>query len=86
MFYGKRKETSTQNTNEKQSIIYQLLEESDIESAQDIQNALKNILYGTIKEMMEAEGMTIWAIPSLNAPTVMITVTTIVITRTILTF
>ena len=33
----------------------QLLEEYDIESTQDIQDALKDLLCGTIKEMMEAE-------------------------------
>ena len=32
-----------------------LLSEYDIQSAQDIQNALKDLLGGTIKEMMEAE-------------------------------
>lgn len=32
-----------------------LLQEYDIESAQDIQDALKDLLGGTIKEMMEAE-------------------------------
>ena len=39
----------------KREIIRGLLEEYDIESAQDIQNALKDLLGGTIKEMMEAE-------------------------------
>lgn len=39
----------------KRNIIRQLLEEYDIESAQDIQDALKDLLGGTIKEMMEAE-------------------------------
>lgn len=32
-----------------------LLQEYDIESAQDIQDTLKDLLGGTIKEMMEAE-------------------------------
>ena len=32
-----------------------LLEEYDIETAEDIQDALKDLLGGTIKEMMEAE-------------------------------
>ena len=39
----------------KREIIRGLLEEYDIESAQDIQDALKDLLGGTIKEMMEAE-------------------------------
>ena len=42
-------------TEGKRNIIRQLLEEYDIESAQDIQDALKDLLGGTIKEMMEAE-------------------------------
>lgn len=44
-----------QMTEGKRNIIRQLLEEYDIESAQDIQDALKDLLGGTIKEMMEAE-------------------------------
>ncbi len=40
---------------EKRIIIRQLLQEYDIESAQDIQDALKDLLGGTSKEMMEAE-------------------------------
>mgnify|MGYP000526742891 FL=1 len=39
----------------KRNIIYQLLEEYDIPSVEDIQDALKDLLGGTIKEMMEAE-------------------------------
>lgn len=42
-------------TEGKRSIIQQLLQEHDIQSAEDIQEALKNLLGGTIKEMMEAE-------------------------------
>ena len=42
-------------TEGKRQIIQQLLEEYDIESAEDIQDALKDLLGGTIKEMMEAE-------------------------------
>ena len=42
-------------TEGKHEIIRGLLEEYDIESAQDIQDALKDLLGGTIKEMMEAE-------------------------------
>lgn len=42
-------------TEGKRNIIRGLLEEYDIESAEDIQNALKDLLGGTIKEMMEAE-------------------------------
>ena len=42
-------------TEEKRNIIQQLLQEYDIETAEDIQDALKDLLGGTIKEMMEAE-------------------------------
>lgn len=44
-----------QMTEGKRQIIQHLLQEYDIESAQDIQDALKDLLGGTIKEMMEAE-------------------------------
>lgn len=44
-----------QMTEGKRNIIHQLLEEYDIETAEDIQDALKDLLGGTIKEMMEAE-------------------------------
>ena len=36
-------------------MIHQLLEEYDIQTAEDIQDALKDLLGVTIKEMMEAE-------------------------------
>lgn len=42
-------------TEGKKNIIAALLEEYDIESAEDIQEALKDLLGGTIKSMMEAE-------------------------------
>ena len=42
-------------TEGKRNIIRQLLQEYDIETAEDIQDALKDLLGGTIKEMMEAE-------------------------------
>ena len=42
-------------TEGKRNIIQQLLKEYDIETAEDIQDALKDLLGGTIKEMMEAE-------------------------------
>ena len=42
-------------TDGKRNIIQQLLQEYDIETAEDIQDALKDLLGGTIKEMMEAE-------------------------------
>ena len=42
-------------TERKRNIIQQLLQEYDIETAEDIQDALKDLLGGTIKEMMEAE-------------------------------
>lgn len=44
-----------QMTEGKRNIIQMLLWEYDIEFAQDIQDALKDLLGGTIKEMMEAE-------------------------------
>ena len=42
-------------TDGKRAIIQGLLQEYDIESAADIQEALKDLLGGTIKEMMESE-------------------------------
>ena len=42
-------------TEGKRSIIQQLFQEYDIQSAEDIQEALKDLLGGTIKEMMEPE-------------------------------
>ena len=42
-------------TEGKRNIIQQLLQEYDIQTAEDIQAALKDLLGGTIKEMMEAE-------------------------------
>lgn len=44
-----------QMTEGKCNIIHQLLGEYEIETAEDIQEALKDLLGGTIKEMMEAE-------------------------------
>lgn len=44
-----------QMTEGKRNIIHQLLEEYDIQSAEDIQDALKDLLCGTIREMMVAE-------------------------------
>lgn len=44
-----------QMTDGKRQIIQQLLQEYDIQSASDIQDALKDLLGGTIKEMMESE-------------------------------
>ena len=41
-------------TEGKRNIIHQLLEKYDIQTAEDIQDALKDLLGGTIKEM-EAE-------------------------------
>ena len=51
----KRPVHRVQMTDGKRNIIRQLLEEYDIETAEDIQDALKDLLGGTIKEMMEAE-------------------------------
>ena len=44
-----------QMTEGKRAIIQQLLQEYEIESVQDIQEALKDLLGGTLKEMLEAE-------------------------------
>lgn len=44
-----------QMTEGKRNIIHQLLEEYDIQSTEDIQDALKDLLGGAIKEMMGAE-------------------------------
>lgn len=44
-----------QMTEGKRNIIHQLLEEYDIQTVEDIQGALKDLLGGIIKEMMEAE-------------------------------
>lgn len=41
-------------TEGKRNIIQQLLQEYEIETAEDIQDALKGLLGGTIKEMMES--------------------------------
>lgn len=42
-------------TKGKRSIIHQLFVEYDIQSAQDIQDALKDILDGAIKEMIREQ-------------------------------
>ena len=42
-------------TEGKKNIIASLIEEYDIKSANDIQEALKDLLGGTIQEMLEAE-------------------------------
>ena len=42
-------------TEGKKNIIATLIEEYDIKTAEDIQEALKDLLGGTIKSMMEAE-------------------------------
>ncbi len=40
---------------EKRNIIHQILKEYEIQTAEDIQEVLKDPLEGTIKEMMEAK-------------------------------
>ena len=42
-------------TEGKRNIIQGLLQEYDIETADDIQDALKDLLSGTFQEMLEAE-------------------------------
>jgi transposase-like protein len=44
-----------QMTDGKRAIIQQLLQKYNIETAEDILDALKDLLGGTIKEMMESE-------------------------------
>nr|MCR4784504.1 IS256 family transposase [bacterium] len=51
----KKEVHKVQMTEGKRAIIQQLFQEYDIESANDIQDALKDLLGGTIKEMMDAE-------------------------------
>ena len=49
---GKRREPMSEG---KKNIIASLLQEYDIQSAEDIQDALKDLLGGTIQSMLEAE-------------------------------
>jgi putative transposase len=49
---GKRREPMSEG---KKNIIASLLQEYDIKSAEDIQEALKDLLGGTIQSMLEAE-------------------------------
>ena len=51
----KQKPPTIVMTDGKREIIRQLLSEYDIKTAEDIQEALKDLLGGTIKEMMKAE-------------------------------
>lgn len=44
-----------QMTESKRNITHQMLEEYDIQTAEDIQEALKDLLGGRIKEKMETE-------------------------------
>ena len=44
-----------QMTEKKRNIIHQILEEYDIQSAEDIQDVFKDLLDGTIEKMKEAE-------------------------------
>ena len=60
-----------QMTEGKRNIIHQLLEEYDIQTAEDIQDALEDLLGRTIKEMMEA-GMIISDMKNLSVPITMI--------------
>ena len=55
-----------QMTEGKRNLIRALLQEYEIESAQDIQDALKDLLGSTIKEMMSPKWMNIWAIRNLR--------------------
>lgn len=62
-----------QMTEGKRNIIHQLMEEYDIQTAEDIQEALKDLLGGTIKEMMEAEMEDHLGYENLSVLTMMIT-------------
>ena len=56
-------------TEGKRNIISALMDEYEIKTAEDIQDALKDLLLGgTIRSMMESEIQTILAIRSLHAP------------------
>ena len=72
-----------QMTEGKREIIRQLLNEYDIQSAEDIQDALKDLLGGTIREMMGLRWMTILDIRNLSVPKVMIIAMAIKISRSI---
>ncbi|MDU2235968.1 MAG: transposase [Fusobacterium periodonticum] len=56
-FYERKKEVYKVKplTEGKKNIIATLIEEHDIKTAEDIQEALKDLLRGTIKSIMEAE-------------------------------
>ena len=59
----------------KRNIITGLLQEYDIKTAKDIEDALKDLLGGTIQEMLEAEMESTWDTVHMNAPTTPITAT-----------
>lgn len=55
-------------TEGKRNIIQGLLQEYEIESAEDIQDALKDLLFGTIQGMLESEMNDILAMANTNVP------------------
>ena len=55
LWQNRRNPYSGTNTKGKPNIIHQLLEEYDIQTTEDIQDNLKDLLGDTIKEMMETE-------------------------------
>ena len=59
-------------TEGKRNIIHQLLEEYDIQSAEDIQDALKDLLGGTIKERWKQKWMIISAMKNQSTQIMMI--------------
>lgn len=61
---GKRREPMSEG---KKNIIASLIQEYDIKTAEDIQDALKDLLGSTIQAMLEAEMMSIWGMPRMNA-------------------
>lgn len=64
-------------TDGKRNIIRQLLQEYGIQSAEDIQDGLKNLLGGTLKKMMETEIEEHLFMENQNVQIRMITVTVI---------
>ena len=69
-----------QMTEGKRNIIHQLLEEYDIQSAEDIQDALKDLLGGTIKERWKQKWMIISAMKNQNAQ-IMMTIAMVISTN-----
>ena len=61
-------------TEGKRNLIQGLLQEYDIQSAEDIQDALKDLLSGTIQDMLKQKWMTILAMIVMKDPVSLTTV------------